>query len=59
MRQRNRHRSGTATTINGTVITNVAMSKHGLPLLGEKLSFLTVGNESGSVRDRSKKKDTV
>lgn len=54
-RQRNRHRTGTATTLNGATITNVAMSKHGIPLLGEKLSFLTVGNNSGSVKDRSKR----
>jgi hypothetical protein len=55
-RNRNKHRSGTTTTLNGTTINNVAMNKHGLPILGEKLSFVTVGINSGSVRDRSKAK---
>jgi hypothetical protein len=54
-RNRNKHRSGTATTLNGAILNNVAMNKHGLPILGEKLSFVTVGINSGSVRDRSKK----
>lgn len=54
-RQRNRHRSGTATTINGTTITNVALDRNGMPILNDKMGFITVGINSGSVKDRSKK----
>jgi hypothetical protein len=54
-RNRNQHRSGIATTVNGITLNNVAMNKHGIPLLGDKHSFITVGINSGSVKDRSKK----
>lgn len=52
-RNRNKHKSGTATTLNGSVITNVALDKNGMPILNDKMGFITVGINSGSVKDRS------
>ena len=54
-RNRNKHKSGTAVTINGTVVNGVALDRNGLPLLNDKMGFMTVGMNSGAVRDRSKK----
>ena len=54
-RNRNKHKNGTAVTINGTVVNGVALDRNGLPLLNDKMGFMTVGMNSGAVRDRSKK----
>ena len=54
---RNKQRIAIAETINGTIVTNVALSKSGVPQLGSKLNYLTIGRTSGSVKDRSIKKE--
>jgi hypothetical protein len=54
---KNKQKTTTAQTINGTDVTNVALSKSGVPQLGSKLNYMTIGRTSGSVRDRSIKKE--
>lgn len=49
-----KHKTVEATTINGAVVNNVAVSRNGLPILTEKMGFYTVTN-SGRVVDKSKK----
>lgn len=49
-----KQRSADAVTINGKTLSNVALSKTGIPQLGEGMGFVTIGR-SGSVKDRSKK----
>ncbi len=44
-----------ATTLNGSVVNNVAASKNGLPILGERLGFVTV-SKTGRVADKTRDK---
>jgi hypothetical protein len=53
MKQQQKQRITTRETINGTVVTGVALNRSGVPQLTSKLGFLTVGR-SGSVKDRTK-----
>ena len=53
-----RHKEVEATTLNGSVVTNVAVDRNGLPLLNNKMGFLTV-SKSGRVIDRSKTKEDM
>ena len=55
-RNRNKHRHGTATTLNGTVVNSVALDRNGMPILNDKFGFITVGINSNSVKDRTKGK---
>lgn len=54
MRGKGNIKVGIAQTINGSIVTDVALDKNGIPMLGDKLSFLTVGKESGSIKQRGK-----
>ena len=54
-RNRNRHKNGTATTLNGAVVTSVALDRNGMPILNDKFGFITVGINSNSVKDRTKR----
>ena len=47
----NKQRTGEATTLNGAVVTSVALNRKGIPLLDNKMHFLTIG-KSGSVKTR-------
>ena len=49
------HRTIEATTINGSVVNNVAASKNGLPILGDRMNFVTV-SKSGRVKDKTRDK---
>ena len=49
------HRMMEATTLNGAVVNNVAISKNGLPILGERLGFVTV-SKTGRVADKTRDK---
>jgi len=51
----NKQKTTCKETLNGLTVHNVALNKSGIPQLGERLGFMTIGRESGSVRDRSKK----
>jgi len=52
----NKQKTGTRTTFNGAEITNVALSRNGIPLIDEGSKFYTVGRTSGSVKVRGDKK---
>jgi len=52
MKKYNKQKIACRTTINGTEITNVALSKSGIPLLDDSMKFYTVGRTSGSVKVR-------
>lgn len=52
------HRTIEATTLNGAVVNNVAVSKNGLPILGERLGFVTVSS-TGRVADRTRDRDKL
>ena len=54
---KNKQKTTTAQTINGTDVNNVALSKSGVPQLGSKMNYMTMGRTSGSVKDRSIKKE--
>jgi len=54
--KRSKQKIASRTTLNGTEITNVALSKSGVPLLDDSMKFYTVGRTSGSVKVRGKKK---
>ena len=49
------HKTIEATTLNGSVVSNVAVSKNGLPILGERLGFVTV-SKTGRVADKTRDK---
>jgi len=53
--KRNKQKIASRTTINGTVINNVALSKRGIPLLDDGMKFYTVGR-NGSVKVRGEKR---
>ena len=49
------HRMMEATTLNGSVVNNVAVSKNGLPILGKRLGFVTV-SKTGRVAEKLREK---
>jgi len=49
--RKNKQKIGEATTLNGVVVTSVALNRKGVPLLDNKMRFLTIG-KSGSVKTR-------
>lgn len=52
----NKQKQGQRVTINGNVVNNVALSKHGIPMLDNNMAFLTV-SQSGSVKSRVKPRE--
>jgi hypothetical protein len=54
MKEKQKQKTATRETINGAIVTGVALNKSGIPMLTDKLGFLTVGR-SGSIRDRTNK----
>ena len=54
MRGKGNARIASRETLSGAIVCNVALDKNGLPLLGNSLKFLTVGRESGSIKERGK-----
>jgi len=51
-----KQRMGEVVTLKGAVVNNAALDRNGIPQLGAKLGFITIG-KSGSVKDRSISKD--
>ena len=50
----NKQKTGTATTMNGSEVTGVALNRKGIPMLDDRMKFLTIG-KSGSVKVRGVK----
>jgi len=53
MREKQKQRTDTRETLNGTIVNSVALNKKGIPQLNDRMGFLTIGR-SGSVKDRTK-----
>jgi hypothetical protein len=49
--RKNKQRTGEATTLYGVVVSSVALNRKGIPILDDKMRFLTIG-KSGSVKTR-------
>ena len=48
---KNKQKTDSRTTLNGTLVTGVALDKNGIPIVNKSMKFLTIGR-SGSVRYR-------
>lgn len=56
---KNKQKTDKRVTLNGTEVHSVALDKNGIPMLGNKMNFLTISRETGSLKDSSKEDKPV